>query len=115
MSTERFVHPKTLDDYNRIIRDAKACLVDIGATWCGPCKMLGKQLDSWINSENLFKNVTVVKVDTDDGTPLVDFLCENHKIAGIPRLLFYKEGKLMHDVTGCAVNDIKKKLGEINM
>ncbi|KAK9839620.1 hypothetical protein WJX81_001395 [Elliptochloris bilobata] len=57
-------------------------IVDFFATWCGPCVLLAKELESV--AEELGEAVRVVKVDVDEEQALASHL----QIQGLPTLVF---------------------------
>lgn len=62
-----------LHDYDEAIAAAekqeRPILVVLGAEWCGPCKLLEKELDK-PSSEELFRKWIVVKIDIDEEAAL---------------------------------------------
>lgn len=68
-------------------------LVDFYATWCGPCKMLSKQLEQY---EAEVDEVKVVKVNID----------ENHEMAAafgvraVPTIFYMEDGEVVERSTG---------------
>jgi thioredoxin 1 len=68
-------------------------LVDFYATWCGPCKMLAKQLEQY---EKEVEDVKVVKVNVDD----------NHEMSAafgvrsIPTLVYMEDGEVIDRSAG---------------
>ena len=63
-------------------------LVDFWATWCGPCMMLSPIIAEI--AEELDGKVKVGKVNVDEQQSLA----MEYKIASIPTLLLFKNGKL---------------------
>ena len=63
-------------------------LIDVFATWCGPCKMLAPVIEEF--SENN-KDVLVYKVDADQSLDL----CRKYNIQSIPTLLLFKNKELI--------------------
>ena len=57
-----------------------------GATWCGPCKVLDKTLETLKNSEAL-ENIEIVKYDVDEHEELTS----SRNIRNVPVLIFYNE------------------------
>ncbi|NUT48384.1 MAG: thioredoxin [Saccharothrix sp.] len=68
-------------------------LVEFGAVWCGPCRMLEPVLDE-IDRER--DDLTVVKVDTD-ASPRT---ARDRRIMSAPTLQLYKDGELVAQSVG---------------
>lgn len=88
---------------NEVIASSQPVLVDFGAVWCGPCKMLDpvvKQLsDQWAGK------VKVVKLDVDDSPDLA----AEYQVMGVPTLLLFVKGKPVERVTGYQPKDRLEK------
>jgi thioredoxin 1 len=84
----------SLEQFNAEVAKNKNTLVEFYAVWCGPCKVL-KPIVEEIGNENKDK-LTVIYVDVDKNKMLADSL----KIASIPKLQIYKDGKKTWDSTG---------------
>ncbi len=69
-------------------------LVDIWATWCGPCKMLHPIIDEISN--DYCGKIKVGKFDADINMDRVT----NMGITNIPTILIYKNGELLEKKTG---------------
>mmetsp|Transcript_6505 Transcript_6505/g.19282 ORF Transcript_6505/g.19282 Transcript_6505/m.19282 type:complete len:307 (+) Transcript_6505:61-981(+) len=69
-------------------------LLDVYAKWCGPCQMMAPFLET--AAQRLRGRVRVVKVDSDAAERLSSEL----HIAGLPTLLAYRDGKLVHRAEG---------------
>jgi thioredoxin 1 len=69
-------------------------LVDFWANWCGPCKMIAPIVDNI--AEKYVDSVKVVTLDVDTNPKT----CTEHKIMGIPTLLFFKNGKVIDQIVG---------------
>ncbi len=63
-------------------------LVDMFATWCGPCKMLAPVLEDLAKTYE--GKVQIVKVDVDENPELA----ARYEVMSIPTLLFFKDGEL---------------------
>ena len=69
------------EDFNEVIKDR--VLVDFYASWCGPCKLLGPEL------EKLGDEVKIIKVDIDK----YHDLARSYGVMSIPCLVMFDEGK----------------------
>ena len=69
-------------------------LIDFGATWCGPCKMLDPIVEEL--AAELQGKVKVVHVDIDSNQDItVQF-----NVMGVPTLLLVKDGQPRERMTG---------------
>ena len=81
-------------------------LVDFWAVWCGPCRMIAPTV-SEIASEYAGK-IKVGKVNVDEQ----EELAVAYRIASIPTLMLFKDGKPVSSVLGYRPKeDIIKSLG----
>lgn len=65
-------------------------VIKIGATWCGPCKLIEKQVHSFFASSP--PEVICAEVDADQCYDFYSFLKSKKMVNGIPVLLCYKKG-----------------------
>lgn len=63
-------------------------IVDFFANWCGPCKMLGLELEE-INEK-------IIKIDTDTHSDLA----KGHGVMSIPTVEIYKNKKMVTSFLG---------------
>ncbi len=85
----------TIEQFDQIIRSEKLVIIDFGAVWCGPCKMLKPVLDK-LSLDYASKNVKIVAIDVDDSKALSTAM----KVNEIPLILFYKNGILVERMIG---------------
>ena len=79
----------TKDNFQTEVLDAKGTvLVDFWASWCGPCMMLSPVIAEL--AEELEGKVKVGKVNVDEQNELA----MEYRVASIPTLLLFKDGKL---------------------
>ncbi len=90
------------EDFNELKKEGLV-LVDMFATWCGPCKSLAPIIDSVAEELNL----NVVKVDVDEH----EDLASEYGVMSIPTLLLFKDGELVKKNIGFMnKNDLKEWL-----
>nr|WGH13828.1 Thioredoxin [Lophurella pseudocorticata] len=95
---EKFILPivQVLDsDFNsEVIQSNKIVLVDFGAPWCGPCRMIAPVINDISKEyENIIK---VVKINTD----LNASVAAEYGIRSIPTLMIFKNGTKVDTVIG---------------
>ena len=79
---------------SEVIKSEKVVLVDFGAPWCGPCRMIAPVISEVAHEyENIIK---VVKVNTD----LSPIVAAEYGIRSIPTLMFFKNGNRVDTVIG---------------
>jgi len=97
---------RTEQEINQIIQSFQGLVViDVFATWCGPCKLLSPKLDIM---EREFPNVKFIKVDADE---VVNFADKN-EISAMPTIILMKKGVEVNRITGLnevQINNMIKK------
>lgn len=81
----------TLDEMKELVATGDTVLVDVWATWCGPCKRMAPILEE---VDGMLSDVTVVKVDADKN-PISEL-----SVVGVPTLILYRDGKEVKRTTG---------------
>ena len=74
------------ETFSEFVNSEEVVLIDLWATWCGPCRMLAPELEKLVN-EGV---VSVGKVDVDEN----EGLAEKYEVSSIPTLLLFKKGEL---------------------
>ena len=85
---------KSAKEFDALISGDKLCVVDLFATWCGPCRMLAPTIESVANKSN--GNYLVAKVDVDD----VEEVAIRYGVNTIPTILYIKNGMLLEKTIG---------------
>ncbi len=79
---------------NEVIKSDKPVLVDFWATWCGPCRMIAPIVAEI--AEEYAGKVKVGKVNVDEQPQLASAF----RIASIPTIMIFKDGKISDTVIG---------------
>jgi len=79
---------------SEIIQSDKPAVVDFWAPWCGPCKAIGPVIEELAKTYGEQINFTKCNVDDNPVTP------GKFGIKAIPTLIFFKDGKVVDQITG---------------
>ena len=71
-------------------------VVDLWATWCGPCRMLAPLISEL--AEEYAGNIVVAKCDVEEN----DDIAMEFGVRNIPTILFFKNGELVDKFVGAA-------------
>ena len=80
------------ENFEEFINSEEKVVVDLWATWCGPCRMLAPELEKLVNNGV----ISVGKVDVDEN----EAIAEKYNVQSIPTLLLFKGGKLVDTMVG---------------
>ncbi len=87
----------TLTDDNfqsEVLESNLPCLVDFGAEWCGPCRMIAPSIEA-IAAEYQGK-LKVGKVNVDDASQV----STEYGVMSIPTLALFKNGEVVDKMVG---------------
>lgn len=85
----------TSDNFEtEVLHSTLPVLVDFGAEWCGPCKMLDPVVDE-IATE-LEGKLKVCKLDIDNHANIA----MNYQVMSVPTLILFKNGQVTERLTG---------------
>ena len=76
-----------------VLKSDKPVLVDLWASWCGPCRMIAPLLDEIAASDERFK---ITKINTEEQPELASKL----GVRALPTLMFFKDGALADQIVG---------------
>lgn len=79
---------------NEVINSDKPILVDFGADWCGPCRMIAPVISELAKNANGKYKVGKVNIDKEQE------LAGLFQIMNIPTLIIFKNGKPAHTAVG---------------
>jgi thioredoxin 1 len=105
MTSNGNVHTVTDADFDSEVKESGTLtLVDFWAEWCGPCKMIAPTVAELADEYEGRLKVCKLDVDVNQRT------AQQYAVRSIPRLLFFKGGKVVETVVG-AVR--KQRLEEV--
>jgi thioredoxin 1 len=85
----------TTDTFDQEVLESDVpVVVDLYATWCGPCKMLGPVFEKMAAAYD--GRLKFVKVDVEEEHDLAT----RFGVMGVPTILFFKDGALAEQVVG---------------
>ncbi len=77
-----------------IMQSDKPAVVDFWAPWCGPCKAIGPVIEELAKTYGEQIKFSKCNVDDNPVTP------GKFGIKAIPTLIFFKEGRVVDQITG---------------
>jgi thioredoxin 1 len=86
------IHDSSFDA--EILQSEKPAIVDFWAPWCGPCKAIAPVMEDLAGTYGGQIKFTKCNVDDNPITP------GKFGIKAIPTLIFFKEGKIVDQITG---------------
>ncbi len=84
----------TTENFNSYLEGDLPLVVDLWATWCGPCRMLAPTIEAL--AEEYDGKVVVGKCDVEEN----DDIAIEFKVRNIPTILFFKGGILVDKMVG---------------
>lgn len=88
-----------------VLKAEKPVLVDFGAPWCGPCRMIEPIVDELAGE--YAGRVAFFKVNVDENQGIAS----KYSIMGMPTLILFKDGKPVTNIIGFKPKgELKKSL-----
>ena len=84
----------TSENFESLKKGDLPLVVDVWATWCGPCRMIGPIIANL--AEKYDGKIAVGKCDVEDN----DDLAAEFGIRNIPTILFFKNGEVVDKMVG---------------
>jgi len=85
-----------------VVQSKQPAVVDVYATWCGPCKMMAPLFEEL--SKELGDKYKFAKINIDEEREVAI----QYNVSSIPTLLFFKDGKVVAKETGYMGKDALK-------
>ena len=86
----------TTENFESYLKGDLPLVVDLWATWCGPCKAIAPVISEL--AEQYDGKIVVGKCDVEEN----DDIAIEFGVRNIPTILFFKEGKLVDKMVGAA-------------
>ena len=105
MSVQSKVKILTDENFDDIVKRTSFLVIDCWAPWCGPCRMVSPIIEEL--AEEYSDKVTFTKLNVDENVKIP----YEFKIAAIPTLLFFRNGKHIDTLIGAVPkSNIKRKI-----
>lgn len=92
MSTLKAIDSQSFDA--EVLQATKPVLVEFGAVWCQPCRILEPVLEELAGEWG--DTVTVAKLDVDEAAELT----QDYQVLSVPTVMLFKNGKIVERMTG---------------
>jgi thioredoxin 1 len=92
MGTATFIQDET--EFNSLLANESLLVVDLTASWCGPCRLISPLIDQLANQYS--EQAKVFKLDLDNNKAVA----KRFGIKSIPAVMFFKQGELMETLVG---------------
>ncbi len=99
---------RTTSKFGELINGDTPVLVDMFATWCGPCKMLEPAVKQV--AQNMAGKIKVIKIDIDKNP----HVAQAYQVMGVPTLMLFHKGKILWRTSGIMpANQIQKAIEDL--
>ncbi|CCX16790.1 thioredoxin TrxA [Pyronema domesticum] len=86
-------------EFDAAIAQDKLVVLDMHATWCGPCKQVAPKIEALSKEET---NVAFYKIDVDE----VPDVASELGVRAMPTFYFYREGVKVAEVVGANIRAV---------
>lgn len=96
-------------NFKEVVEDsAKPVIVDVYATWCGPCQHMAPFFDELAEQHSTL--YTFAKLNVDEARDLAI----QYNVNSVPTLLFFKNGELLDSALGyMSKQEMETKIQEV--
>ncbi len=90
----------TDSNFEELVASGKPLVIDFWATWCGPCKKIGPDIEAL--AEAYEGQAVIGKCDVEEN----DDLASRFGIRNVPTVLFLKDGQVVDKQVGAAAKSV---------
>lgn len=91
---DNLIKINTSDFQTTVLQAKEPVLVDFGATWCGPCKMLDPIVSQL--AQEWTGKAKFVRVDVDECPEIA----ASYQVMGVPTLMMFVKGQVVERISG---------------
>lgn len=90
----------TSSNFEELLAAGKPLVIDFWATWCGPCKKIGPEIEALAGT---YEGQAIIgKCDVEEN----DELASRFGIRNVPTVLFLKDGQVVDKQVGAAPRSV---------
>ena len=101
---------QTINNYLELldkIKENNICVIKIGTTWCGPCKVTHTNME---NMEKIYPDVCFINVDADDCD---GHIVEHFHVMSVPTTVVTKGGEVISKEVGLqTIQHLEERIAE---
>ncbi|MBR6285401.1 MAG: thioredoxin [Bacteroidaceae bacterium] len=90
----------TDENFDELLTQGKPIMLDFWATWCGPCKKIGPDVEAL--AEQYADQAIIGKADVEDAVEL----SSRFGIRNVPTILYIKNGEVVDKQVGAATKTV---------
>lgn len=88
------------ENFQELLKGDKPLVLDFWATWCGPCRKIGPDIEAL--AEEYADKVNVAKCDVEEN----EDIAAQYGVRNIPTVLFIKNGEVVDKQVGAAPKSV---------